>query len=923
MVLCLTVLATGCPRPVPVKTGPPPLERKPAVSNKLSNGLNVVIQENHSAPVVALQMWVNTGSSSDPVGREGMAHVLEHMIFKGTASRSEGQIAREIEGAGGQINAWTSHDQTVFHVVIASRFFDRAAEVLADALQNARFDKDDLARELKVIQEEIKMGEDSPGKVVSQNLFGTAYGKHHYRRPVIGRASSVRKMTRQDVVAFHKQHYNPANMTLVVVGDVTRAQVSRQVARHFKGGKRRVPAMSAGPVEPAQRKLRVVARHRPGQEVHLSMGFRIPEMQDPATPVLDLAAIVLGEGESSRLVRRVKNERQLLTHVQAYAYTPKDPGLLVISASVTPEKLEAAVEGIMVEVLQLGGGDVAADELRRAKTIVESDGVYQKETVQGQARKLGFYHTVAGGAEFELRYNRRVSGTTAEQLRQVAGRFLKPQGLTISVVGPAKGGNKGEADLAAAVKRGVERASARMLKAGAIERRAVSRQAVRVKLPNGARLLVRQDSTVPLVSMRAVWLGGLRYENTRNNGTNNLLAALITRGTTSRNADQVNEAIEKMAGVISGFSGYNSFGIQAELLASQWEQGLEILADCVLHPAFEEREVERARRQAVEDILAQKDNPSSVAMELFSRTLFRKHPYRFGLLGRAETVSGITRGSIVRYFRRHFGPGKLVISVVGDVDPERVILKFGQLFGVAERATVAPPRVPVEPPRKEPEDAFKLLDRQQAHIVLGYPGTSLRRKDRFALEVLANLLSGQSGRLFLQLRERQGLAYNVGAFSMEGLEPGYFAVYMATSPKNLQAALAGIEAELQKVRDQPVGQGELRRVQRYMVGSYETSLQRKSTVASYLAFGELYGLGHESYTRYAEAIMAVTAEDVRRAARRYLRADRRVVSVVKPEEYSPGAARRLPSDGQAGILKEGAKRPKRRRRGKKRKSKKR
>ena len=891
------------------------------MESKLSNGLNVVVQENHSAPVVALQMWVNSGSSSDPAGQEGMAHVLEHMIFKGTASRSEGQIAREIEGAGGQINAWTSHDQTVFHVVIASRFFDRAAEVLADALQNARFDKGDLARELKVIQEEIKMGLDSPGKMVAQNLFSTAYLKHHYRRPVIGKAASVSKMTRAKVAAFHKRHYTPSNMTLVVVGDVTRAQVSSQVSRHFKAKARPAPALAAGPVEPSQRKLRVVARNRPGQEVHLSMGFRIPGLQDPATPTLDLAAIVLGEGESSRLVRRVKNELQLLTHVQAYAYTPRDPGLLVISASATPDKLEAAVEAMMVEVLRLGVGNVAADELRRAKTIVESDAVYQKETVQGQARKLGFYHTVAGGAEYEQRYNRRVTGTTADQLRQVAARHLVPGGLTVSVAGPTDGGNKGEAAMAAAVRRGVDKATARVLRAGKDERRAEGR-VLRVKLNNGARLLVRQDSTVPLVSMRAVWLGGLRYENARNNGVNNLLAALITRGTTSRSADQVNESIEKMAGVISGFSGYNSFGIQAELLANQWEQGLEIVADCALHPAFEEHEVERARRQAVEDILAQADNPGAVAMELFSRTLFRKHPYRFGMLGQAETVSGLTRGSLVRYFRRHFGPGRLVVSVVGDVDAERVSTKFGQLFGVAERAEMAPPKVAAEPPRKEPADAFRLLDRQQAHIVLGYPGTSLRRKDRFALEVMANLLSGQSGRLFLELRERKGLAYNVGAFSMEGLETGYFAVYMATSPDNLQAALLGIEAELNRVKDKKVSPEELRRVQRYMVGSYETSLQRKSTVASYLAFGELYGLGHQSYTRYAESIMAVTAEDVQRAAKRYLRADRKVVSVVKPEEYSEGAAKGLPNDGQAGILKPGAKPPKRRRRGKKSKKKK-
>ena len=271
----------------------------------------------------------------------------------------------------------------------------------------------------------------------------------------------------------------------------------------------------------------------------------------------------------------------------------------------------------------------------------------------------------------------------------------------------------------------------------------------------------------------------------------------------------------------------------------------------------------------------------------------------------------------MRYFRRHFGPGRMVLSVVGDVDPERVSLKFRQLFGVAARSSNAPPKVIAEPPRAEAEDVFLPLKKEQAHLVVGYPGTTMKRKDRYALEVLASILSGQSGRLFLELRERRGLAYNVGAFSMEGLEPGYFAIYLATSPGNLGAALEGIQAEVARTRAKPVSSAELKRVQRYMVGSFETSLQRKSSVAALLAFGEIYGLGHEGYHKYAASVMAVTPEAVQKAARRYLRADRKVVAVVKPEEFSPAAAKKLASDKRAGVVKEAAKPPKRKRRKKK------
>jgi zinc protease len=402
--------------------------------------------------------------------------------------------------------------------------------------------------------------------------------------------------------------------------------------------------------------------------------------------------------------------------------------------------------------------------------------------------------------------------------------------------------------------------------------------------------------------MRAVWLGGLRYETERNAGINSLLSALVTRGTATRSADEINDAIEGMGGAISAFSGQNSFGLRAEVLARHWEQGLEILSDCILQPALANEEVERERQALLDDILAQEDNLSSVALRLFSRTLYKKHPYRLDQLGRVSSVTAISRSQLEQYYRRHYHPSGMVLAVVGDVDPEQVKARVARLFGTRKRKRAAMPRVPQEPPRESPEEAFELVNKQQAHIVVGYPGVSLSSKDRFPLEVLSQVLSGQGGRLFRELRDRQSLAYHLAAFSHEGLDPGYFGVYMATSPDRLEEALDGIEAELQKVRAREVPAAELERAKRYLVGSFEISLQRKSTVAAYLAFHERYGLGHQSYFDYPAQVLAVTAQDIRRVARTYLDPDKRVVAVVKPEELSPGAERELGRDRRAGVV---------------------
>jgi zinc protease len=868
------------------------------VQHTLENGLQVILQENHSAPVVALQVWVDVGSADDPEETSGLAHILEHMVFKGTARRSEGQIAREIEGAGGQINAWTSFDQTVFHVVLPSRHFSRGLDILADALQHARFDAGELERELQVILEEIKQGEDSPSKVVSRELFRLAYQRHPYGRPVIGSAPSVRGVDRARVERFFRTWFNPSNMTLVIVGDFHAGSALTKIRRTFPEPRRARPPARRRATEPVQTEPRILVRARDTQEAHLSIAFHIPSLMDPATPALDLAAIVLGQGDSSRLIRKVKHEQQLVTDVYAYSYTPREPGILIVGATTTPDKLAPAFQAILTEALALGSVELTSDELRRAKTIIESDAVYQKETVQGQARKLGFYRTVAGSVEFEQEYYRRATEATVAQVRQVAAQHLHADNLSVAVLSPLAKGR--EARVEKELGDAIRAARLAVRRAGGEEQKGDER-VVKVTLANGARLLVARDRSVPLVALRAVWNGGLRYETAENNGVNNLLAALVTRGTATRSADQINEAIESMAGAIGGFSGLNSFGLRAELLARHWEQGLEILADCALNPAFKPAEVDRERRQVLDDIRAQQDNLSAVALQLFSRTIFRAHPYRMDPLGSLESVSALRRDALVAYYRRHFRPGNLVLSVVGDVDLGRVKERFAALFGGARRAAVAAPSPPREPTHEKPAQAVQLMNKQQAHLVVGYPGTDMKSRDRYALEVLASILSGQGGRLFLELRDRKGLAYQVGAYSQEGLEPGYFAVYLATSPQKIEASLEGIGQELARLRDRPVSDAELKRIQRYLVGSYEISLQRKSTLASLLAFNECYGLGYQAYARYVDLVMAVTAKDVQRVARRYLDEGKRVVAIVKPEELSPGAAKRLGEEKQAGV----------------------
>jgi zinc protease len=869
----------------------------------LDNGLRVILQENHAAPVVAMQAWVAVGSADEPPPLAGVAHVFEHMLFKGTKRRGVGQIAREVEAAGGDINAWTSFDETVYHLVLASRFFDTGLDILADALVNPTFDPAELERERKVVLEEIRQGRDNPERVLSQMLFSAAYKTHAYGRPTIGSEATVAALTRDQVVAFFQRHYVGRNVTLVVAGDFDAAAAERKVAAAF-APMRRGEASPARPAEPAQTAPRtVVAAARDVREARLLMSFHTPPIEHQDVAALDLLAVILGQGDSSRLHLELSRNRQLVTGARAFMFTSRDGGMLVAGASMPPGRVEEAARVLLDEALRLGRQEVSPDELAKARAILESAIVYDKETVQGYARKVGFFASVAGDASREERYFDQVRRVTPADVKEAAARYLRAANLTTAVLIPdggvaaaAKGGVPG--DLASRLTRALD-AVAAGAEARADRRAALAAASAgpaggvaRVVLPSGVRVLVLRDPSVPVVSVEAVWPGGLRNEDARTNGVSSLLAAVLPRGTRGRSAEQIETEVEGMAGQLSGFAGRNALGLRAEVLAAHWERGLELLVDCIRNPRIAEDEVERERRVILQDIRAQQDNLGQVALHLFQTTLWQRHPYRLDVVGSVDAVSSLTRRKLVEHYRRYYPTSALTIAVVGDVDAERVLAKVQSLFADAPAVPPAPPAgspgpaptPAAEPPRDAPAEVFQLMPREQAHVVIGYPGATVKDADRFALEILSQILSGQGGRLFIELREKQSLAYQVSATSVEGIDPGYFAVYLACSPANLDQGVRGIRAELGRVAADGVTREEVERARKHLIGAQAIGLQRRSALADAIALGEAYGRGWRDYRRYGEEIDKVTPDDVRRVARKYLDTRREVVAVVKPDE---------------------------------------
>jgi zinc protease len=400
-------------------------------------------------------------------------------------------------------------------------------------------------------------------------------------------------------------------------------------------------------------------------------------------------------------------------------------------------------------------------------------------------------------------------------------------------------------------------------------------------LPGGATLIVREERTVPLVALRAAFVAGTRAETDADNGISHLVARLLTKGTAQRSAEDVAQEAEAYSGTLSGAAGRNSVSLQGEFLSRHLERAFALFADCLLHPAFAEEEVARERQLQLQDIVAREDRPTSLAFDLFARTLYQRHPYRLPVSGERDSVQRLDAAAARAYHGRFLQPSSMTLAIIGDVRANDVVRLAEAAFA---GGTGRPPPLLVEPeaPPSERRHGQRKLARAQANLVLGFRGLRVDEEERHALNVLTTVLSGQGGRLFVELRDKRSMAYSVACMAVEGVDPGHIAVYIGTSPDKRDAALAGIETELKRMVEEAISPAELDRAQAHLIGSHEIGLQRNSSRAALLALDGAYGLGLENFLHFADKMRAVTAMDVQAVGARLLQLGHSALAEVGP-----------------------------------------
>jgi zinc protease len=796
----------------------------------LETGLTIIVREDHSAPVVSAQAWCMAGSVHE--GKwlgAGMSHVLEHMLFKGTTTRPGSRIDQEVQEAGGYMNAYTSFDRTVYHIDVPNTGAKVAIDILCDIMQNASLPADELEKEKQVIVREMDMNVDDPHRRASRRLFETAYTRSPYRFTVIGYPDIFHELKPEDIRGYYREKYAPNNVFYVIAGDVNPEAVVAQIREAYSRTKARALPPVVLPEEPQQTAPREVLEEAPIELGHFHVAWHIPGVRHADIPILDVLAALLGNGRSARLYQEVRETKGLVHSVDAWTYSPGAPGLFGISAIVDAAKFVPARDAVLAEVEKMKTTHVAADELNKAVKQFVSATLSSRKTMQGQAQDLGANWLAATDLSFSERYLAAVKRVTPADLQRVARTYLVPENRTIYGLLP----------------------TGALPQPTRVSELASEHPIQKFELPNGLRLLVKEEHRLPFVEFRAVFKGGVLAETPEANGLTLLMAKMLLKGTKSRSGEEIARQIESVGGSLDSYAGNNSFGVNAEVLSDDFETGLNLVADVLLNPNFPAAPLQREREVQLANIRAQRDQLLQSATKGMRRTLFGNIGYGLDILGTEDTVQSLQVEQLKKFHGQYATPNNCVLAIYGDVDTKSVRDAVQKTFGNW---------------RPVPQSG----------------GPTLYDADRYALELLQESCSDLGSRLFLRVREKLGLAYYVGAQNFAGLAPGYIAFYAGTMPEKADLVEKELLTEAELLRRDGLTEEELKRAKAKVIGQKKIARQELGTHAMTTALDELYGLGYAHTDAEDDLFEAVTLADIKAVAQKYLKPDALVVSKVLP-----------------------------------------
>lgn len=851
------------------------------------NGFTLLVREDRAAPVVAIVTRVKAGYFDEPDSEIGIAHVLEHMYFKGTPTRGPGEIATATKEVGGWLNAHTIYDATTYITVLPSASWDRGLEIQFDAFAHSLIDADELRRELEVIIQEAARKEDTPSAVTAETLYEVLHDTHRMRRWRIGREAGLRTFTRDTVHGFYRNWYTPSNSILAVVGDVDASAVEAAVGACYGMLPARDPMPDHGPEEARWHGARYRALTGDVQQSHSTFGWRTVGSLHPDTPALDVASGVLSAGRASRLYRAVR-ERGLAMTASAYHYTPTQLGVFAVGVVGADSTIGEATAAAWQQVRALQHDGPTDDELARVKHVMHTRRLRSEESMEGQASEMVVWESL-GGADVGEAWWSAVDAVTSDDVRRVllkwctsetvAAVSYRPQGSApLDVDGSALIASWNASAVVPLTVELRNPVSVSPIPAAVCAETRVGDVHV-FRTEQGVPVLVRRKHGAKLIHMGCWVQGGAINEPLASAGLTLLMARASVKGTATRTAAQIAEDAERIGGGVSASASKEFVGWSISTPSSDAPAAATLLADVVQHATFAVDAVASERAQMLTGLQSRKDDMVRQPLAVARQALFGSHTFGIDALGTEASVAALTADAVKAWHAQAVLAGDSVLAIIGDAEPavlaEMIARDFSLLRPGTQSHVVAPP-LPAAP-----TEVIDQRTKQQSAVALLFRGPSRQDPTRYAASLMTGVASGLGGRFFESLRSRQSLAYSVFVSTTAMRDAGMISAYIACAPERELEARAGLLAEFAAMRDAPVGREELERARSYAIGMHALQQESASSQLSEMVDAWASGTGLHELDEYVPMLRAVTAEDVQNVVRTWCDPARRVETVVR------------------------------------------
>ena len=892
---------------------------------KLPNGLTVLLKESHAAPVFTAQIWFKVGSRCEHQGITGISHMLEHMLFASSKHYKKGEISKMVHERGGIDNAATWTDFTYYWDLLSSQNptnLEFAIKTMAEKAGNALLLSSEFQKERVVVLSELEGDENDPDTLLYEGLMAQGMEQSGYHWPTIGYRSDVEHIEQSQLAAYYRAWYHPNNATMVLVGDFNSDAAVALVKKYFSVLPNAKLPRQPYTTEPIQHGERRFIIRKEGTAERVMMGYHVPSLKDPDAYPLTVLDQILSGGRSSRLYRALVDTR-MATSAWSSAGNRTAPALFMLGATARQGATADQLEKVLLEQVEKAKTTLPTEaEMQAAKNQLEAYFVYQNDSVSDQGEQLGYYNTVADWRYLQTLVP-KIKAVTPEQVRVVAKKYFSKDNLTVGTfipTGPATGGGEG-APAGGALRNSklpglcFYRADGRGQRTKSPESAVESRE-LRVESPdpakkvsakagigssslvkpyrttlgNGIVLIVQENHSNPTVAVAGSIKAGSVFAPASKRGVADLVADVVTRGTTNRNALQIAQASENVGAEINVSADVESTDFTAKSLSKDLPTILDLLSDEFQNANFPEDQVETQRGRQLSSLEESKESPESMASRAFYNAIFpQNHPYHeFSVEQAEEQLKSITRDDLVSFYKQYYRPDTMTMVIAGDVDPKKTADMVNEYFG-RWNASGPKPVVDistVEPPKQGKRIVIPMMDKSEVNVIYGYPLGMKRSNPDFYAFRIANQVLGGSGALTSVLgediREKNGLVYDVRSGFDATLGAGPWYASLGSNPANVDKAIDLLKKEVEQFKQNGATKQQFNQAKEFVIGVFPIALETNSGVARMLLSAEFYGLGPDYLQKYPSIYRAVTLEQANTAARKYLHPESATLVIAGP-----------------------------------------